>query len=79
MTQHRVRLDPQGRFLLPVCACGWIGTARLTESAAREEARDHIILYAPETISADELAEWVTSASTSDDDAYEIADADPDS
>jgi len=61
-----------------VCSCGWIGTGRLTESSAREEARDHAILYAPADISAGELTAWIKDASWSDDDAYEIADADPD-
>ena len=54
------------------------GGARLTEAAAREEARDHALLFAPDELSPDELREWITSASWSDDDAYEIADADPD-
>ena len=43
---HQVRLEPQARFLLPRCSCGWIGTARLTAVDAREEARDHALLYA---------------------------------
>lgn len=43
---HQVSLSLTGRFMLPTCTCGWIGTARLTEAAAREEARDHALLYA---------------------------------
>lgn len=43
---HQVSLARTGRFLLPTCTCGWIGTARLTEAAAHEEARDHALLYA---------------------------------
>lgn len=76
--RHQVTIVSQGRFLLPTCTCGWIGTGRLTESSAREEARDHALLYAPADISPTELAQWITTASWSDDDAYEIADADPD-
>ena len=43
------------RFMLPTCTCGWIGTARLTEAAAREEARDHALLYADSDISAEQI------------------------
>jgi len=43
---HQVRIESQARFLLPRCTCGWIGTARLTAADAREEARDHALLYA---------------------------------
>lgn len=75
---HQVTLSRNARFMLPTCTCGWIGTARLTEAAAREEARDHALLYAPDELSPDELREWITAVSWSDDDAYEIADADPD-
>lgn len=43
---HQVRLESNARFLLPRCSCGWIGTARLTMADAREEARDHALLFA---------------------------------
>lgn len=41
--------------MLPECTCGWIGTARLTQAVAREEARDHALLYAASDISADQI------------------------
>jgi hypothetical protein len=41
--------------MLPECTCGWIGTARLTEAAAREEARDHALLYASTDISVEQI------------------------
>ena len=66
---HHVTLSRNARFMLPTCTCGWIGTARLTEAAAREEARDHALLYAPDELSPDELRGWITSASWSDADA----------
>ena len=52
---HQVSLTWNGRFVLPACTCGWIGTARLTEAAAREEARDHALLYADADVSADQI------------------------
>jgi hypothetical protein len=55
--------------MLPTCTCGWIGTARLTEAAAREEARDHALLFADSDVSVDQIR---VLAST------EPADADPD-
>lgn len=61
--EHQVRLETRGeRYLLPTCTCGWIGTARLTESSAREEARDHILLYAPESLDAAEISDLVTGS-----------------
>ncbi|MGA1699719.1 MAG: hypothetical protein ACO4BY_01100 [Candidatus Nanopelagicales bacterium] len=50
---HQVSITHRGRFMLPECTCGWIGTARLTEAAAREEARDHALLYASTDISVE--------------------------
>lgn len=41
--------------MLPSCTCGWIGTARLTEAAAREEARDHALLYADTDVSVEQI------------------------
>jgi len=52
---HQVCLTRTGRFMLPECTCGWIGTARLTQAVAREEARDHALLYAASDISADQI------------------------
>ncbi|MEY4170268.1 MAG: hypothetical protein RLZ94_1341 [Actinomycetota bacterium] len=52
---HQVSLSHTARFLLPTCTCGWIGTARLTEAAAREEARDHALLYADSDISVEQI------------------------
>jgi len=53
--EHQVSLTRNGRFMLPTCTCGWIGTARLTEAAAREEARDHALLYAGTDISVEQI------------------------
>jgi len=74
---HQVTLSRNARFMLPTCTCGWIGTARVTEAIAREEARDHALLYAPDGLSPEELRAWITSASSSGDGADEIADEDP--
>jgi hypothetical protein len=52
---HQVSISRTGRFMLPTCTCGWIGTARLTEAAAREEARDHALLYADSDISVEQI------------------------
>lgn len=52
---HRVTVSRTRRFLLPACSCGWVGTARLADAAAREEARDHALLYAGRDVSADEI------------------------
>lgn len=52
---HQVSLTHSGRFMLPICTCGWIGTARVTEAVAREEARDHALLYADSDISAEQI------------------------
>jgi hypothetical protein len=35
-----------GRFQYAECSCGWRGAGRRTRSTAREEARDHALLYA---------------------------------
>ena len=75
---HQVTLSRAARFLLPECSCGWVGTARLTESAAREEARDHALLYAPDRLSPEEFRAWLTSTLPSVDPEFEIADVDPD-
>lgn len=59
--EHQVSLVHHGRFMLPTCTCGWIGTARLTEAAAREEARDHALLYADSDVSVDQIRVLVVS------------------
>ncbi len=59
--EHQVAIARNGRFMLPTCACGWIGTARLTETAAREEARDHALLYADSGVSVDQIRVLVVS------------------
>lgn len=53
--EHQVSLERNGRFMLPTCTCGWIGTARVTEASAREEARDHALLYAGTDISVEQI------------------------
>jgi hypothetical protein len=58
---HQVSLVRKGRYMLPECTCGWIGTARLTEAAAREEARDHALLYADADVSDEQIRVLVSS------------------
>jgi hypothetical protein len=58
---HQVSITHNARFMLPTCSCGWVGTARLTEAAAREEARDHALLYADAGISVDQIRVLVVS------------------
>lgn len=58
--EHQVSIAQNGRFMLPTCTCGWIGTARLSEAAAREEARDHALLYASD-ISVEQIRVLVVS------------------
>lgn len=42
---HEVHLERRAAFLIPSCSCGWVGTARQRVASAREEARDHALLY----------------------------------
>ena len=42
---HEVRVE-DGRFTTAVCSCGWQGAGRRNRATAREEARDHALLYA---------------------------------
>ena len=42
---HEVRVE-DGRFTTAVCSCGWVGAGRRNRATAREEARDHALLYA---------------------------------
>ena len=75
---HEVRLETRGdRYLLPTCTCGWIGTARLTESSAREEARDHILLFAPNSVDAEIVAALVEGVTDADGGARGPARPDP--
>ena len=67
---HEVRLERRARFLLPACSCGWIGTARLAAASAREEARDHALLYAGLDVDPGQIAE-----SASDDGEFSEGDA----
>ena len=59
--EHQVSIARNGRFMLPTCSCGWIGTARVTEAAAREEARDHALLYADSDVSVEQIRVLVSS------------------
>jgi hypothetical protein len=45
---HEVRVD-DGRFTTAVCSCGWQSAGRRNRATAREEARDHALLYADST------------------------------
>ena len=49
---HRLAPDPahevrvvDGRFTAAVCSCGWTGGSHRNRSRARQEARDHALLY----------------------------------
>jgi len=42
---HEVRIT-DGRFTAAVCSCGWQGAGRRNRATAREEGRDHALLYA---------------------------------
>jgi len=43
--EHEVRIV-DGRFAHAECSCGWRSAARRERRAARQEARDHALLYA---------------------------------
>ena len=51
-----------GRFTTAVCSCGWHGAGRRNRATAREEARDHALLYAD----GSELAAAAPSAPSED-------------
>lgn len=55
---HEVRLEWRGTFLVPSCSCGWVGAARQKVASAREEARDHALLYSSSDLSALMLPEF---------------------
>jgi hypothetical protein len=42
---HEVTVH-DGRFSSAECTCGWRGAARRHRATARQEARDHVLLYA---------------------------------
>ncbi len=55
---HEVHLEWRGTFLIPTCSCGWVGTARQKVATAREEARDHALLYSSSDLSGLMLPEF---------------------
>lgn len=55
---HEVHLEWRGTFLIPTCSCGWVGTARQKVASAREEARDHALLYSSSDLSGLMLPEF---------------------
>lgn len=81
---HQISLELRARFLVPVCSCGWVGTARMRAAAAREEARDHALLYASADLSGlllPEVDAWDALAAADgiiDSDAPGPAERDPD-
>jgi hypothetical protein len=42
---HEVTVH-DGRFSTAECSCGWRSAARRHRATARQEARDHVLLYA---------------------------------
>lgn len=52
--RHEVSLVDHHRFIQPLCSCGWVGSGRRARHLAREEARDHALLYAGVQVSADD-------------------------
>lgn len=54
---HEVVLVDHGNFLQPRCSCGWMGSGRRSRGLAREEARDHMLLYADAAALEDRPAE----------------------
>jgi hypothetical protein len=64
---HEVTLQQRGTFLIPLCSCGWIGTARSKLASAREEARDHALLFSSSDVSGlmlPELEEFIDLEAT---------------
>ena len=46
MMHHEVQMKcVQQHFIQSTCSCGWLSAARMSESIAAEEGRDHAILY----------------------------------
>jgi hypothetical protein len=78
---HEVSIDRRAAFLVPICSCGWVGTARQKVASAREEARDHALLYSSADLSGLLLPEFDTATeldSLSGFDALDPAERDPD-
>ena len=78
---HEVSLQWRGTFLVPMCSCGWVGTARQKVASAREEARDHALLYSSTDLSGLLLPEFDSLEELqriSESDALDPAERDPD-
>ena len=46
---HEVHIE-DGRFAHAACTCGWRTAAKRDRRSVRDEARDHALLYAAETV-----------------------------
>ena len=78
---HEVTLQWRGTFLVSLCSCGWVGSARQRVASAREEARDHALLYSSSDLSGLLLPEFDTLEDLqrlSELDALDPAERDPD-
>lgn len=78
---HEVTLEWRAAFLVPICSCGWVGSARQRVASAREEARDHALLYSSADLSGLLLPEFDTLEDLqrlSELDALDPAERDPD-
>lgn len=77
---HQVTLEKRGAFVVPMCTCGWVGTARQKVATARSEARDHAVLFVSSDISslAWEGLSVFSELSDLDVDAHDPAEIDPD-
>jgi hypothetical protein len=71
---HQVTLEKRGAFVVPLCSCGWVGTARQKVASARSEARDHAVLF----VSSDMSSIAWESLSDLGVDAHGPAENDPD-
>lgn len=81
LPMHEVSLEQRTAFLVPVCSCGWVGTARQKVASAREEARDHALLYSSADLSGLLLPEFDALEDLqrlSELDALDPAEPDPD-
>lgn len=80
-TVHEVSLEQRSAFLVPICSCGWVGSARQRVASAREEARDHALLYSSSDLSGLLLPEFDSLEDLqriSELDALDPAEPDPD-
>lgn len=78
---HEVSIERRSAFLVPSCSCGWVGTARQKVASAREEARDHALLYSSSDLSGLLLPEFDALEDLqrlSEFDALDPAERDPD-